>query len=65
MKDINNFISIVENMRNAQKEYFRTRNKEVMKQSMMLEKTVDKMIEEHKNELKKKPIQQELFPHDC
>ena len=50
MKDINNFISTVENMRNAQKEYFRTRNKEVMKHSIILEKTVDKMIEEHKNE---------------
>lgn len=64
MKDINNFISAVENMRNAQKEYFRTRNKEVMKHSIILEKTVDKMIAEHKNELKKNPIQQELFPHD-
>ena len=64
MKDINNFISTVENMRNAQKEYFRTRNKEVMKHSIILEKTVDKMIEEHKNELKKNPIQQELFPPD-
>lgn len=64
MKDINNFISTVESMRNAQKEYFRTRNKEVMKQSIILEKTVDKMIEEHKNEFKKNPIQQELFPHD-
>ena len=41
MKDINNFISTVENMRNAQKEYFRTRNKEVMKHSIILEKTVD------------------------
>ena len=64
MKDINNFISTIENMRNAQKEYFRTRNKEVMKHSIILEKTVDKMIEEHKNELEKNPIQQELFPHD-
>lgn len=64
MKDINNFICTVESMRNAQKEYFRTRNKEVMKHSIILEKTVDKMIEEHKNELKKNPIQQELFPHD-
>lgn len=64
MKDINNFISTVESMRNAQKEYFRTRNKEVMKHSIILEKTVDKMIAEHKNELKKNPIQQELFPHD-
>lgn len=64
MKDINNFISTVESMRNAQKEYFRTRNKEVMKHSIILEKTVDKMIEEHKNELKKNPIQQELFPYD-
>lgn len=64
MKDINNFISTVESMRNAQKEYFRTRNKEVMKHSMILEKKVDKMIEEHKNELKKNPIQQELFPND-
>lgn len=64
MKDINNFISTVESMRNAQKEYFRTRNKEVMKHSIILEKKVDKMIEEHNNELKKNPIQQELFPHD-
>ena len=64
MKDINNFISTVESMRNAQKEYFRTRNKEVMKHSIILEKTVDNMIEEHKNELKKNPIQQELFPRD-
>lgn len=64
MKDINNFISTVENMRNAQKEYFRTRNKEVMKHSIILEKTVDKMIEEHKNEFKKNPIQRELFPHN-
>lgn len=64
MKDINNFISSVESMRNAQKEYFRTRNKEVMKHSIILEKTVDKMIEEHNNELKKNPIQQELFPPD-
>lgn len=35
-----------------------------MKHSIILEKTVDKMIAEHKNELKKNPIQQELFPHD-
>lgn len=64
MKDINNFISTIESMRNAQKEYFRTRNKEIMKHSIILEKKVDKMIEENKNELKKNPIQQELFPHD-
>lgn len=49
-------ITAVKAMREAQKEYFRTRSHESLKKSKALEKRVDDMIEEFFN-----PKQPELF----
>ena len=51
------FIDLVRRMREAQKEYFRTRDRKVMLHAMMLENTVDNVISEHIN--KQKPQQPE------
>lgn len=44
------FMELVKKMRSAQKEYFRTRSKDVLLQSKQLEKEVDMMIKEISNE---------------
>lgn len=43
----NDFIRLVASMRQAQKEYFRTRSKDVLRQSIDLEKQVDRAVEEY------------------
>lgn len=43
------FIVQVEQMRQAQKSYFKTKNTKVLQRSKMLEEQVDKLIGEYKN----------------
>lgn len=43
---MNNFINLVAEMRQAQKQYFQTRKKGVLIRAKELEKKVDKKIEE-------------------
>lgn len=49
MKD---FITTVKAMREAQKEYFRTRDRQVLQRSKALEKCVDTLIAEYDNKPK-------------
>lgn len=49
MKD---FITTVKAMREAQKEYFRTRDRQVLQRSKALEKRVDTLIAEYDNKPK-------------
>ena len=49
MKD---FITTVKDMREAQKEYFRTRDRQVLQRSKALEKRVDAFIAEYDNKPK-------------
>lgn len=55
------FIDTVRRMREAQKEYFRTRERKVLLHSIMLEGAVDKMISDHEAWVKAHPIQRDLF----
>lgn len=55
------FVALVEQMRMAQKEYFKTRNRNVMQRSIMLEGLVDKEIKAFQEEEAKKDIQLDLF----
>ena len=50
------FIAAVANMRNAQKDYFRTRSQQTLERSKALEKAVDKMLIEMAS------AQKEMFP---
>lgn len=43
-----NFFQLVEQMRDAQKEYFKTRSREVLIESKNLERQVDQQIQENK-----------------
>ena len=43
------FVKLVYEMRKAQKEYFRTRSKEVLQQSKQLEKRVDEYLRDKEN----------------
>lgn len=52
---MNEFEKLVYEMRSAQKEYFRTRSKEVLQQSKQLERRVDEYLKDKKND------QQTLF----
>lgn len=49
MKD---FITTVKDMREAQKEYFRTRDRQVLQRSKALEKRVDALIAEYNDKPK-------------
>lgn len=62
MTEIEKFIDTVKRMREAQKEYFKTRDRKVLIHSKCLEGAVDKMILDY--EATKKPAlkQAELFP---
>lgn len=51
------FVDLVENMRQAQKNYFKTRDKKQLTRSIILEDLVDKEIEAFKRQ---KPAPQEL-----
>lgn len=44
------FVDLVENMRQAQKNYFKTRDKKQLTRSIILEELVDKEIEEFKRQ---------------
>ena len=46
---MNEFEKLVYEMRSAQKEYFRTRSKDVLQQSKQLEKRVDEYLKEKEN----------------
>lgn len=46
---MNDFEILVLEMRSAQKEYFRTRSKEILQQSKHLEKRVDEYLKAKKN----------------
>lgn len=45
---MNEFEKLVYEMRSAQKEYFRTRSKDVLQQSKQLEKRVDEYLRDRK-----------------
>lgn len=61
MQDIEQFIDLVKRMRQAQKDYFRTRNRTIMQHSMGLERAVDKCIIEYEENKKDHPKQLDLF----
>lgn len=46
------FVDLVHRMRKAQKEYFKSRDKDVLKKSIELEEKVDEYIQKHYNYLK-------------
>ncbi len=54
------FANLVEKMREAQKKYFRTRNKDSLDASKALEAKVDKILAERR-ERKEKEMNPELF----
>ena len=56
-KPMRDFIRLVSDMRSAQKEYFRTRDKTVLQNSKMLEKSVDAMLAT----LKQGYLQQQIY----
>ena len=47
---LNEFLSAVEEMRNLQKEYFKTRSSIILKAAKEAERKVDKMIADFRNE---------------
>lgn len=49
---MNEFIELVRQMREAQKEYFRTRDRQVLQRSKALEKRVDALIAEYNDKPK-------------
>lgn len=48
MDELSNFVLLVDKMRNKQKEYFKTRDYQVLRESKELEKSVDEKIKEIK-----------------
>ena len=50
MFDLHTFVNLVRNMRNSQKEYFKTRDWNVLHDSKENEKLVDKAIEKYDEE---------------
>lgn len=56
-KQVQEFIQMVKQMREAQTDYFKTRNRNSLQRSIMLEKIVDKMIKEHEDEANTKSTQ--------
>lgn len=64
MKTMNyeKFVLMVESMRDAQKEYFKTRNKRVLVRSIAIEGAVDKAIKDwHEENDPHRPRQVDLF----
>lgn len=57
------FADLVEKMRDAQKKYFRTRDKETLSVSKSLESQVDKILAERKRR-QEKEMNPELFGND-
>lgn len=60
---MNEFIELVREMRNAQKEYFKTRNQTALRNSKALETEIDKEIERVNNIIgtPQQPKQTNLF----
>ena len=54
-------LDLVRQMRTAQKEYFRIRDKRIMQRSIILEKLVDEELENIQTNNKKKDTQLSLF----
>lgn len=48
------FADLVQEMRDAQKTYFRTRSNDALEKSKYLEKKVDKLLEERRNRVEQK-----------
>ena len=46
MDELSNFVLLVDKMRNKQKEYFKTRDYQALRESKELEKSVDEKIKE-------------------
>lgn len=61
MQDMEKFIDLVKRMRQAQKDYFRTRDRRIMQHAMCLEGAVDKCIQDHDAYRKEHPRQLDLF----
>lgn len=61
MIETEKFIDLVKRMRQAQKEYFRTRDRRVMQHAICLEGAVDKCIMDYDAYKKEHPIQMDLF----
>lgn len=56
------FVLMVESMRDAQKEYFKNRNKRILVRSIAIEGAVDKAIKDwHEENDPHRPLQQDLF----
>lgn len=53
--EITKFVDLVENMRQAQKNYFKTRDKKQMTRAIILEELVDKKIEAFKSQKPEPP----------
>lgn len=62
--DKENFIDLVEKMRSAQKEYFKSRNRNALQRSIMLEGVIDKEIKLYKEQRANKELQLNLFPNN-
>lgn len=59
--DKDKFIDLVKRMREAQREFFKTRSKQMLIRSKNLESVVDDMIKEHDAWQKLHPKQHDLF----
>lgn len=55
------FYDIVKRMRQAQKEYTKTKDTRILQRVKCLEGVVDNMIDEHEKESRARPYQYELF----
>lgn len=61
MIEFSNFVDVVSRMREAQKEYFRTRDSRILIRAKNLESAVDSMINEYEAGGKKTCTQLDLF----
>lgn len=55
--EMNKFVDLVENMRQAQKNYFATHDKKKLTRAIILEELVDKEIEEIKGQRPAPPVE--------
>lgn len=62
--DIKQFTKFVKLMRQAQQEYFKTRDRRILMRSINLEKIVDDMVSDYYNPGKNLPTQMDLFPEE-
>lgn len=61
MTETNQFYDMVKRMRQAQKEYTRTKDTRIFQRVKCLEGIVDKIIDDHEKELRAQPYQMEIF----